>query len=58
MGSSQTRDRTHVSHVGKQILYHSATKEAPVMGFDQRSNMTNVISVLKGTGLWSTDWRM
>ena len=34
------------------------TKEAPVMGFDQRSNMTNVISVLKGTGLWSTDWRM
>ena len=26
--SSQTRDRTHVSCTGRQILYHSATREA------------------------------
>ena len=27
-GSSQTRDRTHVSCIGRQILYHRATMEA------------------------------
>ena len=29
MGSSQTRDQTHVSYIGRQILYHGATREAP-----------------------------
>ena len=28
VGSSQTKDRTHVSHIGRQILYHWAPKEA------------------------------
>ena len=28
VGSSQTRDQTHVSHFGRQILYHRAAKEA------------------------------
>ena len=29
MGSSQTRDQTHVSLFGRWILYHWATREAP-----------------------------
>ena len=29
-GSSQSRDWTHVSCVGRQILYHWVTREAPV----------------------------
>ena len=29
VGSSQTRDPTHVSCIGRQILYHWATREAP-----------------------------
>ena len=28
VGSSQIRDQTHVSHFGRQILYHRAAKEA------------------------------
>ena len=33
-GSSQPRDRTCVSCIGRQILYHSATSETPKIGFD------------------------
>ena len=29
LGSSWTRDRTHVSCIGRQILYHWTTREAP-----------------------------
>ena len=29
-GSSQPRDWTHISSIGRQILYHWATREAPV----------------------------
>ena len=29
-GSSQPRDQTHVSCIGRQILYHCATWEAPI----------------------------
>ena len=29
VASSQTRDRTHVSFIGRRILYHWATREAP-----------------------------
>ena len=29
MGSSRPRDRTHVFCIGRQILYHWATREAP-----------------------------
>ena len=29
MGSSQTRDQTHVSCIGRQILYDQATRDAP-----------------------------
>ena len=32
MGSSWTRDRTHVSCIGRWILYHWATREAPQTG--------------------------
>ena len=28
VGSSQIRDQTHVSCIGRQILYHRATREA------------------------------
>ena len=28
-GSSQPRDQTHISCIGRQILYHWATREAP-----------------------------
>ena len=28
--SSQPRDPTHVSCIGRQVLYHGATREAPV----------------------------
>ena len=30
-GSSQSRDQTHVSCIGRQILYHWATGEAPTV---------------------------
>ena len=33
VGSSQTRDRTHVSCIGSWILYHRATREAPRIFF-------------------------
>ena len=29
VGSSYTRDRTHVSYIGRRILYYQATREAP-----------------------------
>ena len=29
MGSSQTRNQTHVSCIGRQILYDQATREVP-----------------------------
>ena len=32
MGSSLIRDQTHVSCIGRQILYHGATREAPKFG--------------------------
>ena len=28
MGSSKTKEQTHVSCIGRQILYHRATREA------------------------------
>ena len=31
-GSSRPRDRTHVSCIGRQILYHQATREAHIGG--------------------------
>ena len=31
VGSSRTRDRTHVSCLGRQILIHSAIREVPGM---------------------------
>jgi len=32
MGSPRPRDRTHVSCIGRQILYHRATREAHIGG--------------------------
>ena len=34
VGSSQTRARTHVPCIGRQILNHCATREAPKVGFE------------------------
>ena len=31
-GSSSPRDQTHISHIGRQILYHWATREATIIG--------------------------
>ena len=31
VGSSQTRDQTPVSCIGRQILYHCVTREAPLI---------------------------
>ena len=33
MGSSQTRDQTHVPSIGRQILNHWATEEVPITVF-------------------------
>ena len=33
VGSSQIRDQTHVSCIGRWILYHGATREAPRIVF-------------------------
>ena len=30
-GSSWPRDQTHISYIGRQILYHLATREAPLL---------------------------
>ena len=32
-GSFRSRDWTHVSYIGRQILYHCTTKEAPSKGY-------------------------
>ena len=37
VGSSQTRDRTRVPSVGRQILNHCATREVRELGFDEES---------------------
>ena len=36
--SSQPRDQTQVSFIGKQILYHWATKEAPNPPYFKKTN--------------------
>ena len=35
VGSSWTRDRTCVSYIGRQILYHCVTREAPAFNFKE-----------------------
>ena len=37
VGSSWTRDWTHVSCIGRWILYHWTTREAPLVVFDHRN---------------------
>ena len=37
-GSSQPRDRTHVSCIGRQIIYHWATREAFKHGYQLPNN--------------------
>ena len=43
VGSSQTRDQTHVSCFGRRILSHWATREAPLHSF-----VTNLFSSTEG----------
>ena len=50
-GSSWPRDQTHVSCIGRQILYHWATREAPIsycymvnlFGWQQQTHMRSCI---------------
>ena len=42
--SSWTRNRTHVSCIGRRILYHWATREASQILFDQRLVYTVILS--------------
>ena len=37
VGSSQTRDQTHVPCIGRQILNHCTTREIPLLNFDRHS---------------------
>ena len=39
VGSSQTRARTRVPCIGRQILNHCATREAPFIAFYDRINL-------------------
>ena len=54
VGSSQTRDRTHVSCIGRHILYHWATREAFEFIFKGRIIVNNVVFVSAVQHLEST----
>ena len=43
VGSSQTRDQTHVPCTGRQILNHWATKEVPDSAFLTSSQVVSVL---------------
>ena len=45
MGSSLIRDRTHVSCIGRWILYHWATGKAPVLFLIDLQLIYNVVLV-------------
>ena len=47
MGSSQIRDRTHVSCIGRWILYHWATREAPVLSILTQDNLSVMLQRVK-----------
>ena len=38
VGSSPTRDRTHIPYIGKRILIHWATKEVPFLPSSKQRN--------------------
>ena len=46
MGSSQTRDRTHVPCIGRGILIHSTTREFLGFLFDLTTSLPNHIPFL------------
>ena len=46
VGSSQTRARTRVPRIGRQILNHCATREAPLVAFDNELLKVNSFSTL------------
>ena len=50
MGSSQTRDQTHVSCIGRQILYDQATKPSMVLKLGYVSELPGVSKELWDTG--------
>ena len=45
VGSSQTRARTHVSCIGRQILNHCATREALVGFLNGTATLENSLAV-------------
>ena len=45
VGSSQNRDRTRVSCIGRQILYHAATKETPEISILKHEELFVVVVV-------------
>ena len=44
-GSSRPRDQTHVSCIGRRILYHWATRKAQVWTFSQFSSVTSCVQL-------------
>ena len=46
MGSFRIRDQTCVSYIGRQNLYHSATREAPLVGFFNMPCLSSVTVTL------------
>ena len=53
-GSSWPRDRTHISHIGRQGLYHWATREAPPL--TESGNHSVVSNSLRPRGLYMSSW--
>ena len=51
--SSQTRDQTHVSCIGMQILYHLATREAPENIFCMKWIPLNLLRLILWPRIWS-----
>ena len=56
VGSSQTRARTRVPCIGRQILNHCATREAPRPPFDSDFKANNVILLLHTSVNISKRW--
>ena len=50
VGSSQTRDRTRVSCIGRQIFNHCTTREVPIFVLKNLFYIHNVL--LKEKGMW------
>ena len=52
VGSSQARDRTHVPCIGRQILYHCATREVPDLCYSAHDSSASLTSHSRWQYLW------